>query len=256
VRRHGDVGLEEWYFELDDRAMQRGARPHAVSRAADPAGLPAPNAATVELWGFRGVRTIQGRPRAEWTAEEAAEVELVTQEAPLIYAGHIGVSVDGGKTIFGLTPSNPDQLPVREFLRTLMAHEAYPAVLGKDTDVFRLAAKYADEGWNTRPVSVVELVDKPQKLEIAAKVAEMSGMEPGEHGLGYSFPLDRPEAGQHYAASNGFAADCIRNCATFPAKIGVPIPEPSGDLKQYMPQLEKWSSEDGPKDFRTKEGTK
>jgi|GEM_PF-4461365 len=78
-------------------------------------------------------------------------------------------------------------------------------------------------------------------------------MEPGAHGFGYGFPLDSPQAGQHFAASNGYDTDHVRNCATLPEKLGLPIPEHSGNMKRYMPELQKWAAADAPIDARPKE---
>ncbi|HEY3805952.1 MAG TPA: hypothetical protein VGL61_25260 [Kofleriaceae bacterium] len=243
-------GSDEWYFEFHESATKAGAE-HTTD-ARDAQGLPSPNAATVELWGFRGVRTIKGRPRAEWTEGEQKEVEAAKNNDPLLYAGHVGISVDGGKTIIGFTPNRPEDMDMPAFLRSLFAHDAYPGIVGDDTSVFERAREKSAKGWNTEPISVVELVDKPAKLKAAAQVAAMSGMTSGEHGLGYSFPMPSPSGSEHFASSNGYPADQVRNCATFPEKVGVPIPEPSGNLGAYMPELEKWAAEDAPKDFRTK----
>lgn len=62
--------------------------------------------------------------------------------------------------------------------------------------------------------------------------------------------------GSHYAASNGYGCDKVGNCAKFPEFIGVPIPEPSGNLKLYMPELQDWAQADGPQDFRKKGSSK
>jgi hypothetical protein len=168
----------------------------------------------------------------------------------------VGISVDGGKTIIGFTPDRPADMDMAEFMRSLFAHDAFPGIVGDDTRVFERARQKAKSGWNTEPISVVELVDKPAKIDVARQVAKMSGMKPGEHGLGYSFPKPTPTDGEHFAPSNGYDAACVRNCATFPEKVGVAIPEPSGNLGSYMPELEKWASEDGPKDFRAKDEPK
>jgi len=161
--------------------------------------------------------------------------------------------VDGGKTIFGFTPEVPEGMEMPELMRSLFNHDAYPGIVGNDTAVFeRARQKASQEGWNTDPVSVVELVDKPEKLKVATQLAKMSGMKPGEHGIGYSFPMPSEKDGQHFAPSKQFPAECVRNCAAFPEKVGVPIPEPSGNLSVYMPELEKWATEDAPKDFRGK----
>ena len=244
-------GADEWYFEFHVEAGKHGATPATDAR--DGHGLPPANAATVELWGFRGVREIHGRPKAEWTVREQQQVDAIKETDPLLYAGHIGISLDGGKTIVGFNPSVPHDVPVAEALKNLFNHEAYPGIVKDDTALFERATQMAKErGWNTEPIVAVELVDKPKKLEMLKEVARLSGMNPGEHGLGFSFPLKQPENGEHFAASKEYPAECVRNCAAFPEKVGVPIPDRSGNLNQYMPQLQNWASEDAPKDFRKK----
>jgi hypothetical protein len=246
-------GADEWYFEFHLDPAKAGAT--GTEAARDHHGLPPSNAATVELWGFRGVRKIHGRAEADWTPEERAEVERAKNNDPLLYAGHIGISVDGGKTIIGFNPKVPADADIPEVLQNLFNHEAYPGVVQDDTPLFdRAKQRAAKNGWNTEPVVAVELVDKPKKLEIVREVERLSNMEPGTHGLGFSFPLRQESGGEHFAGSNGYQASCVRNCAAFPEKVGVPIPEPSGNLKQYMPKLDEWANADGPQDFRNQKG--
>jgi len=199
------------------------------------------------------VRTINGRDRKAWTKDEHAQVEAIKLTEPLLYAGHVGISFDGGRTIYGLTPDIPKGMTPEAALKTLMQdHDAYPGVVGDDTRIFRLAEQMArSKGWATEPISAVELVDKPKKLESLEKVRKMAGLKPGEHGIGYSFPLEQPnEQGSHYRDSNGFCGPAIANCAAFPPMVGVPVPEPSGALKIYMPELQKWVEADAPIDKR------
>lgn len=241
----------EWYFEFRDDGVP-GEEPIAASREG---GLPLPNAATVELWGFSGVRKINGRSRKDWTPEEHAQFNRVKEFSPLMWAGHIGISLDGGKTIIGFTPEVSHGMSTSEGIAALMRHEAFPGVLGDDTAVFLEAAALArDRGWDTDISVAVELVDTPEKMKTVNEVARLSGMKPGEHGYGYGFPLE-PEkiapGGEAFGASNGFPASCVRNCGAFPAKLGVRIPEPTGQVKTYLPKLQEWAGEDGPKDFRS-----
>lgn len=149
---------------------------------------------------------------------------------------------------------------MHELIGALMRHEAFPGVVADDTQIFLEAAAYArDRGWDTEPVSAVELVDQPKKLETLKEVARMSGMKPGEHGYGYSFPLKPHEiapGAESFAESNGFPANCVRNCGTWPEKVGVKIPEPTGQVRAYIPELQKWADDAGPKDFRSPEASK
>ena len=254
ILRHTASTGGEWYFEFNDHASGAGAAPVSAPREG---GLPAPNAATVELWGFSGVREIGGRKPVDWTDREQAEVQRVRKYSPLMFAGHIGISLNGGKTIIGFTPDVPEGMETHEAIGALMKHEAFPGVVGDDTHIFLEAAALArDRGWSTEPVVAVELVDQPKKLQILADVARLSGMAPGEHGFGYSFPLrpnERQPGAEPFAASNGFPANCVRNCGKFPEEVGVRIPEPTGQVREYLPELQKWASEDGPKDFRQPE---
>ncbi len=268
-------GGGEWYFErLSDQALadyqaalrtvargEHGASPtNAATHPGNDLGLPPPNAATIEVWGFRGVRKIRGRGRDEWTEKEQAVVNAETDDEPLLYAGHVGISFDGGRTIYGLTPDvrlpGGDRLSNAEALARLKAHEAFPGRVRNDTEVFQRAEEHANaDGWNTSLVSSVELVEPAFKQKVMDDVRRMQA---GGHDLAYSFPLlpdePHPVPGEHFHASNGYAAERVANCAVFPSKLGVPIPEPSGNLTLYIPELERWSQEEGPKDFRAQEG--
>jgi hypothetical protein len=196
------------------------------------------------------MREVNGRPRAEWTDEERAFFRKEKDEQPLMWAGHVGISFDGGETIYGMTPDT-GALTRDEAIDRLKAHEAFPGKVQKDTEIFRRAERNAQLGWNTELVRSVELVDPAFKQQVQAQVNE------GRAPFGYSFPLRPDEAhpvsGQHYAASNGYAPDQIANCAIYPARLGIEVPEASGNLEEYIPALKAWSEEAGPKDFRSKE---
>lgn len=240
-------GKQEWFFEF----RNEGVTTAAVAAGADTGaiGLPPPNAATIEIWGFRGVRKIDGRPKSEWTAEENKAVEDIKGRDPLMFAGHVGLSFDGGKTIYGFLPAKPDEVPMENFLDYLLAHNAVRGNVANDTAIFRRAEEHAaDDGWSTNLKSVVELVDTAEKSAAIKTIVEMVA---GKHALGYMFPYPEPVNGSYYQDSNGYRADDLANCAAFPAMIGVRIPEPSGNLHLYMPALDEWAAADGPMDFRT-----
>src|SRR5206468_2362744 len=114
----------EWYFERLSaaalaeyrtalRAAVRSERVPAGAAHAQVAsslGLPTPNASTLEVWGFRGMREVDGRPREQWTDEERQFFQDEKKEQPLMWAGHVGISFDGGTTIYGMTPDTRDPL--------------------------------------------------------------------------------------------------------------------------------------------------
>ena len=183
---------------------------------------------------------------------------------PLLDFGHVAISFDGGKTLFGLTPdrpktaTHPDGVPLEDMLASLRRHEVFAGHVGEDTPVFEIARRMADErGWNTAPVRVTELFTPAEQQRLAARVAELVGMAPGEHGIGYSLPLKTPENGQYFRGGivdgREYAACNTANCARWPALLGVAIPEESGNMRDYMPKLSTWAAADAPIDARAKE---
>lgn len=248
---------EEWYFEFNDQAhkLHGAARANAISAKDGGLGLPASNVSTVELWGFNGGRTIHGREgkKGEWTAEEEAFYNQIVnsekdEKQKLLWAGHVGISMDGGKTIYGLTPERPEGMSRKDFEEKVRKHEAFPGKVDDDTHIFDLAREMAEKhGWDTMPERSILIMDKPEQSAILAEVLRMKGMEPGEHGLGYQFPRRDDPA---YEGQKGYPVECLGNCAVFPSKVGVPIPEPTGRMKQYMPELDKWIEADAPIDAR------
>ncbi len=255
-------GASEWWLEFNDQAALVGTqRATGIGAMHGGIGLPEPNVATVELVGYRGVREIDGRTRDQWTAREAARVKEETDRRPLLGAGHVGVSFDGGKTVIGLTPEF-GEMPLPDVKGALEANKVFPGVVGNDTAVFAIAEKLAAErGWNTEVVRSPILMGRAQQARILERVRGMQSMAPGEHGFGYSFPLKNPDGPHHFAGGTSelgdgqsFDADHVRNCAAFPQEVGVPIPEQSGSMRAYMPALEKWANNpDAPIDARPRE---
>jgi hypothetical protein len=266
-------GSDEWYFERRENAAEQ-ARTHGASTGAIAAnssehahagtdiGLPAPNVATVEIHGFRGVRQVGERwlqppkgvqvpPQQKLPAQEAARIERITSQYPLLKYGHIGLSLDGGKTIWGFTPAQPPDMVDAEFLAALGKNRDFPGLVRDDKQIFVLADNYAkNERWNTKVYVATQLVDAAKKKEIETKIAPMSANdgrgEGAGHGKSYQFPNRTADTqGSH------FKSEDTANCATFPALVGVPVPEPSGVLQNYMPKLEGWAN-DSPVDLRTK----
>jgi hypothetical protein len=253
--RHGG---SEWYFSLDDRspAERPGAAigpAHAQDAARGVGGLPPPNVVSVELWGFRGVREIKkpgetrARESADWTAEERAEVAAETSEEPLLEFGHVGISFDGGKTIHALTPKPPPEVELPELKRRLKAGEVFPGRVRDDGKIFKLAEQMAEErGWNTRPVRAIVLLDPEVGAKTHERIAAQEGMEPGAPDVGeYGFPK----------RDGTVASDDVNNCATYPRHLGLPIPEATGSLRDYIPELERWAHADAPIDARSEEPT-
>jgi hypothetical protein len=280
VRKQGGA---EWYFEYREQALseqgqtgggngaqtgsetqqqeegpqQEGSQNQQQSQhAGTELGLPTPNAASIELWGFRGVRTVNEKyvdppkdkpytPDQLLSDAERARVKELTAQYPLLWAGHIGVSVDGGATIYGFTPQMPPEMSKAEFMNLLKANHQFPGAVKDDTAIFRLADQMAQMGWNTEVMSVAQVVDSPQKQEIVERINTMRGQNTvtngqSGHGLYYQFPYPQTQQG---GAGGAFETPQTANCAIFPAIAGIPVPESTGQLNAYIPELEKWAQE-------------
>ncbi len=63
------------------------------------------------------------------------------------------------------------------------------------------------------------------------------------NGKSYAFPLPKEKAqdGKHFVDQKGVPASQQANCATFPATLGVEIPDSSGLLNTYIPALLEWA---------------
>jgi hypothetical protein len=242
----------EWYFERNDSLFEEGA----VCDVEDPELTP--NAAFVEIHGFRGVRTLNGvrLPRNPKQSEsdsafykgelsdfEAASLSAgITMEALeqarayvhrtlLMYAGHIGLSLDGGRTIYGWTPSLPEGMSEAEFHSRLFAGKTFAGSLNDDTWVFNMAKEFHNSlGANTNVVVSSVRIEPTKKQEIAEKVGAL--VESDDHNLEYGFPSPDQDP------------TIVANCATAPGRhLGAPIPEETGNLRNYMPALETWAAE-------------
>ena len=137
-----------------------------------------------------------------------------------------------------------------EFERRLKQHESFPGKFADDTASFVLAREKAEQGWNTEPERVIVVMEKPQRSEVLQTVVRLMGMKAGEHGFRYGFPLEEPDTGGAFRGTDEHPATCVRNCAAIPEKIGVPLPEPTGRMEHYMPELKKWIEADAPVDAR------
>ena len=163
----------------------------------------------------------------------------------LIFAGHIGVSIDGGATIYGFTPFKPEGVTKEELVSALHAHTmTFPGQVLNDKPHFDLAQKCAAEkGWDTDVTTVSRTLTTAAHAETKKKLQDLAGMAaPGAHGFYYSFPLSDAKEGQYFVDAPGPDGKIVKganqaNCATFPGKIGIEIPEQSGNLRFFMRAL-------------------
>lgn len=138
----------------------------------------------------------------------------------LLYTGHVGISFDADSPIYAFNPdtgTEPSWQVIENLKKNQASSKPYPGVVTDDTEVFSAA--------QARGLTVVklELVYPESKFN---EVKQRFEAEKGKSDYHYSFP--------------GRAGDC--NCATWPRKLGVFIPEGSGRMKLYVEELEKTGS--------------
>lgn len=133
-----------------------------------------------------------------------------TPQECLMFAGHVGVSFEAESPIYGF---NPDTGAERSHavMNNLFGHKSYPGHVTDDTSIFQAA--------RARGLTVLKrelIYPESQYNEIKSRFdAEKAGT-----GYKYGFPP---------------AGDC--NCATFPQKVGIPVPEATGRMKQYAKNM-------------------
>ena len=141
-------------------------------------------------------------------------------EALLVQVGHVGVSFDGGDTIYGFRPTDAaleqigDNL---EFLRSLRDRMGFRGGIYNDTGVFQRANELGQEVWRIPYVMSEEEFNNIFQ-EFQTQLSD--GPNPGW----YSFP---PKNGDPMPLG-------CNNCATWPKTLGLDIPEDTGNLQNYM----------------------
>lgn len=253
VRIHdGDGGpLREWYFEFRDDAHAQATAATRAHATDDEHGLPAPNVATVEIYAYSGAKEINGRKLTDMSPEEFAAVKAeANDESPLLLAGHVALSFDGGKTLYGFTPKTDPKLSVDEVIDLLRAGKVFPGQVKIDTKHYEIAAKKAaEEGWAIEQKRVVMTFDPAEQPALAQRALdEKTASERDEHTHGYKFTPKNLAPPRDSTATNGqpFPGECIANCATWPRFVGVRLPETSGRMTEYMRELNKWAEADTP----------
>lgn len=174
----------------------------------------ASTSAEVRIIGFRGVGN---DPR-------------YIGESGLIKAGHVGISIDGGHTIFGFRPTSEAiatfSSPEAAFAH-LRARYDLPGGVYDDTVTFWRAAQLAQTGARTAVwqsiirVSVIEADRIFYKLQQAISAGSALGAL-------YRYPNKR----------GAEMPPGVNNCATWSRELGIPILEPTGRLRQYVALLQ------------------
>jgi filamentous hemagglutinin len=136
---------------------------------------------------------------------------------PRLRFGHVGLSFDGGKTIFGFNPQRPRGLNQDEFILRIRAGESFLGSVRDDTRVFTLARTYGLR------VEAVTYKMSRNEYKVAKRLLDTDVSNSPLRDKLYSFPR-----------MDGSFDEYCYNCATYPPSIGVRTPYPSGRLKDYL----------------------
>jgi hypothetical protein len=175
----------------------------------------------ISIFGFRGAGGVN---------------DLLAPDAPHPYSvtGHVGYSFDGGETIYGFGPKVPENMSAFDAVQSLKNKASYPGQVTNDTEVFRSVAEHPLESRGGGLQTVVE-----QKIPVSQE--QFDAIKAQHDAAGVNNPMGDVLYGFPGPDGESF------NCATYPSKLGIPIPETSGNLRNYMPALEEkgqpWSPE-------------
>ncbi len=268
---------KEWYIEGNDSNFGTPVKDADRTNVVATQKLPAPNASTVVLHGFRGMRTLFGSdgtaravkfviPTVGQTVgtltltpplpapmrgmpDPTAALATVLTKTPLLWTGHVGVEASY-RTIAGYTPQFPDTCGGNPFtlddgMRALREYKAFPGILKDDTASFRDAQKrYASEGWNTQVWPAAIWVSSANKAGYAKTITTMIAAKAGAgNKYYYQFPRGKAPFFPDTEDIDGkpVAGSKTANCATFPKFIGLAaVPDNSGLMAVYMKTLEDW----------------
>ncbi|PXX41668.1 hypothetical protein [Undibacterium pigrum] len=144
---------------------------------------------------------------------------------PLLLYGHVGYSFDRGNTIYGHGPKIVSD--IENAGARLRKGEVVPGIINKDKEFFESALEsklQARGGLGKQTVYKLDLpVTRPQ-FEFAQQLHNSRGVGVTLPEFPYSFKPGGGRQGPY-------------NCATYPASLGLPIPENSGTLLKYIPKM-------------------
>jgi len=148
-------------------------------------------------------------------------------EPSLIQIGHVGISLDGGQTVFGFRPSQEtvrliETATGRNFLDVLLEGYLVPGQVYNDTAIFRRANELVTPIRSR--TAVYQLIIPVSGNEFSNIQRQLlSQIENGVRPPWYRLP----NVGE-------LMPSYCNNCATWPRTLGINIPEQSGVLEDYM----------------------
>ncbi|WP_444942008.1 RHS repeat-associated core domain-containing protein [Microbulbifer sp. ZKSA004] len=170
--------------------------------------------AYIQIYAFRG-----GGPLAKKNFVENPD----PQRRPEVYTGHVGISIDGGKTIYGFGPNVPSGMTKQEAINSLLNGDLYPGIIHEDTLLFREAARGDYDQLCTRNIDVYRLdvlVEGCVKDKVSKAIK--AGLDGTPEQI-YGFPKE--------GVPNRF------NCATYFGSCDVPLPEETGQVREFIPAM-------------------
>jgi hypothetical protein len=127
---------------------------------------------------------------------------------PYRITGHVGYSLDGGKTIFGFGPSNLENVSSADTLDRLFMEETFPGKVTDDTHVFRSVAENP-----THPASTASEPQYVYKQDIPVSQKKFASIKAAHNARPLNEPM--PEIRYGFPLPNTTAF----NCATYPASL-------------------------------------
>jgi hypothetical protein len=152
--------------------------------------------------------------------------ESYKHESLLIRAGHVGFYFeDEEEVIFGFHPTEEACRAVGDddaVIKWLKAHNTLAGALFYDAAIFERAHDLANGG---APTTVYKLSINVTDDEFESIRRQTIAWYNERKAFTYAFPSDD-------------IVESHDNCATFPRRLGIPLPEPTGNLRDYMPILQ------------------
>jgi hypothetical protein len=162
--------------------------------------------------------------------------EKYAGEPSLIHVGHVGIAFEGDEMrIYGFHPVEEafrdigDENAVMAWLKQL---NTLPGTLQLDTAIFLRAHELAKAGARTKVWETATALSEDE-FERVKSQALLWYTE--QKSFSYSFPPEEPLPDRD-------------NCATFPRRLGLRLPEATGKLAFYIPALAERGSEWHPKE--------
>ena len=147
-------------------------------------------------------------------------------EPLLIRAGHVGLYFeDTPQHIFGFHPTEQAVETVgndKQVIEWLKNHHMLEGALHDDTAIFQRAYVLSQAGAPTTVWQMAISVDD-EEFDHIRQQAEQWYTD--RKVFMYSFPPAEPKTDRD-------------NCATFPRRLGLPLPEPTGNLREYIPAIQ------------------